>query len=87
MTLHHKLDQLDNPAFRRELELKKRFYWPSEHAIHLRPLSDMAQARHEAIHKFSETGFIRMFGKFVNEGTTQYFADKVRVELGLSPRV
>ena len=85
MTLHHKLDQLNNPAFRKELELKKGFYWPPEDAIHLRPLANMSQALHEAIHKFSEMGFVRMFGKFINEGTTQYFADRVQVELGLPP--
>jgi hypothetical protein len=45
----------------------------------------MSEALHEAIHKFSEMGFLSMFGKFVNEGTTQYFADKVQVELGLPP--
>jgi hypothetical protein len=85
MTLHHKLDQLDNPAFRKELELKKGFYWPPQDTIHLRPLSNMSEALHEAIHKFSEMGFLRMFDKFINEGTTQYFADKVQVELGLPP--
>jgi len=85
MTLHHELDDLNNPAFRKELEMKKGFYWEPEDTIHLRPLSDMSQALHEAIHKFSEAGFNSMFGKFVNEGTTQYFADKVQAELGFPP--
>jgi hypothetical protein len=85
MTLHHKLDQLNNPAFRKELELKKGFYWSADDTIHLRPLSNMSEALHEAIHKFSEMGFLSMFGKFVNEGTTQYFSDKVQIEMGLPP--
>ena len=85
MTLNQKLDEVNNPAFREYLARVKGFYLQSDDSIHLRPQADMANALHESIHKFSNPGFRSMFDDFVDEGTTQYFADKVHVELGLPP--
>jgi tetratricopeptide (TPR) repeat protein len=59
------------------------FYHRATDTIHLRPRSDYGQAVHESIHKFANHGFREMFGGFIDEGVTQYFADMVLEEQGL----
>jgi len=59
------------------------FYHRTTDTIYLRPRSDYGQAVHESIHKFSNPGFRAIFGGFLDEGVTQYFADVVLEEQGL----
>ena len=51
--------------------------------IHVRSRSTFGQAMHEAMHKISNPGF-KWWGKMLDEGVTQYFADRVLVEQRLA---
>jgi hypothetical protein len=70
-------------AEEKELKTIYGFYHPPTDTIHLRPNANVGHALHEAIHKFSSRGFLRLFGKYLDEGVTQYFTDVVLVEQGL----
>jgi hypothetical protein len=69
-----------------EKELKKiyGFYHPQTRTIHLRPSANIGHALHEAIHKFSSSGFRNLFGHYLDEGVTHYFTNLVLVEQGLT---
>ena len=66
-----------------EVETKRAFYHRKSDTIYLRPRSSYSDALHESIHKFSQSGFRNVFGKFLDEGVTQYFTDIVLEEQGL----
>jgi hypothetical protein len=51
--------------------------------IHLRPHATFGHAVHESMHKVSHAGFL-YWGSFIDEGVTQYFADRLLEEQGLT---
>ena len=69
-----------------EKELKKiyGFYHPQTGTIHLRPSANVGHALHEAIHKFSSSGFRNLFGHNLDEGVTHYFTNLILAEQGLT---
>ena len=46
-------------------------------SIHLSPDAKFSDALHEGVHKFSKAAFESVFGKYLNEGVTQIFANLV----------
>ena len=56
------------------------FYHRPTDSIHLPPRAEFGHALHEGIHKYSSRVVLTMFGQFLNEGVTQYFADRVQEE-------
>jgi hypothetical protein len=69
-------------AEEKELKNIHGFYSTRTDTIHLRPKANVGDALHESIHKFS-SNFLAAFGKFLNEGVTQFFTDLVLEEQGL----
>jgi hypothetical protein len=56
------------------------FYDRPSDSIHLPPRAPFGNALHEGIHKYSSAIFKAQFLQFLNEGVTQYFADRVQDE-------
>ena len=56
------------------------FYHRRTDSIHLPPRAAFGHALHEGIHKYSSPAVLNVFGQFLNEGVTQYFADSVQEE-------
>ena len=83
--LHNHHDKKGTPEFDARLKRIKGFYHRASDTIHLRPSSEKSHGMHEAIHRYAEKQFRGIFHRFVDEGVTQYFADKVQEEAGLSP--
>jgi hypothetical protein len=52
--------------------------------IHVRSRTKFGHAVHEAMHKVAHSSFHGFWGEFINEGVTQYFADCLLREQGLS---
>src|SRR5262249_54188134 len=59
------------------------FFDRGKKKIHLRPHATFGHAVHESMHKVSHAGFL-YWGSFIDEGVTQYFADRVLEEQGLT---
>src|SRR5262249_9099795 len=59
------------------------FFDRGKKTIHLRPHATLGHAVHESMHKVSHAGFL-YWGSFIDEGVTQYFADRLLEEQGLS---
>ena len=59
------------------------FYDRKTHHIHLRQRSKFGHAVHESMHKVAHPGFHGFWDDFINEGVTQFFADRLLVEHGL----
>jgi hypothetical protein len=59
------------------------FFDRSTRHIHVRSRSKFGHAVHESMHKVAHPGFHGFWDDFVNEGVTQYFADRLLVEHGL----
>ncbi len=72
-------------ALRREAAGIGGFYDRARKRIHLNPKATLGHALHEAMHKVSTRAIEALFGEFLNEGITQYFADAVLAEQGLGP--
>ena len=60
------------------------FFDRNTRKIHVRSRTKFGHAVHEAMHKVAHPGFHGFWGEFVNEGVTQYFADCLLREQGLS---
>jgi hypothetical protein len=77
------------PPHTTDLELAQRFsdiggyFDRGKKTIHLRPHATFGHAVHESMHKVSHAGFL-FWGSFIDEGVTQYFADRLLVEHGLT---
>jgi hypothetical protein len=56
------------------------FYHRRTDSIHLPPGAAFGHALHEGIHKYSSPVVLSVFGQFLNEGVTQYFAESVQEE-------
>jgi hypothetical protein len=59
------------------------FFDRSTRHIHVRSRTKFGHAVHEAMHKVAHPAFHGFYGTFINEGVTQYFADRLLVEHGL----
>ena len=59
------------------------FFDRSTRHIHVRSRSKFGHAVHESMHKVAHPGFHGFWDDFINEGVTQYFADRLLVEHGL----
>jgi hypothetical protein len=59
------------------------FFDRSKNAIHLRSRSRFGHALHEEMHKLGNAAFHGYWGDVINEGTAQYFTDRVLKEQGL----
>jgi hypothetical protein len=60
------------------------FYDRASNTVHVRRRSTFGHTVHESMHKVASSGFHTFWGDFINEGVTQYFADRLLVEHGLS---
>jgi hypothetical protein len=59
------------------------FFDRSTRHIHVRSRTKFGHAVHEAMHKVAHPGFHGFWDDFINEGVTQYFADRLLKEHGL----
>lgn len=59
------------------------FFDRSTRHIHVRSRTKFGHAVHEAMHKVAHPAFHGFWDDFINEGVTQYFADRLLVEHGL----
>ena len=59
------------------------FFDRSTRHIHVRSRTHFGHAVHESMHKVAHPAFHGFYGTFINEGVTQYFADRLLVEHGL----
>ena len=59
------------------------FFHRRTDSIHLPPEARFGHAFHEGVHKYSSPGIQNAFGIYLNEGITQYFADRVQAEQGV----
>ncbi|MDQ6622210.1 MAG: hypothetical protein M3Y86_01820 [Verrucomicrobiota bacterium] len=60
------------------------FYDRPSDSIHLPPRAPFANALHEGVHKYSAIVLRNVVGSFLNEGVTQYFAERVLAEAGIT---
>jgi hypothetical protein len=60
------------------------FYERRTNEVHVRSRTKFGHALHEAMHKVAHPVFRPYWQRFINEGVTQYFTDRVLKEQGLS---